>query len=146
MFGNDRKRLRRFFCDAWDKQKNGTPMEPMEKVLADIIQQHPEYHTMLEQEDQALTRDFLPESGESNPFLHISMHLSMQEQISIDRPPGITAAYKELVMGIGDVHEAEHIMMECLGLMLWEAQKNNGIPDEQAYLDCVKTLLRKQRR
>jgi hypothetical protein len=117
-------------------------MEPMEKVIAHIIQQHPEYHDMLEQEDIALNKDFLPEAGETNPFLHISMHISLQEQISVDRPHGITAAYKELIMGKGDAHTAEHIMMECLGQMLWEAQRNNQTPDEHAYLECIKNLIR----
>jgi len=141
MFGNDRRKMRRFFTDAWSKQKNGAPMEPMEKAVADIIQQHPEYHPILEQQDLALEKDYLPESGEGNPFLHMSMHISLQEQISTNRPPGITAAYKELMMSKGDAHEADHMMMECLGHMLWEAQRNNRMPDEQTYLQCVISLL-----
>ncbi len=143
MFGNDRREMRRFFTVAWSKQKSGTPMEPMEKALTDIILQHPEYHSILEQEELVLDRDYLPETGESNPFLHMSMHLGLQEQISIDRPPGITLAYKELVMNKGDAHEAEHMMMDCLAQMIWEAQKENKIPDEQAYLECVKNLTRR---
>ncbi len=118
-------------------------MEPMEKVMADIIQQHPEYHPILEQEDQALDRDYLPENGESNPFLHMSMHLGLQDQVRMDRPPGITAAYREMIMVAGDAHHAEHMMMECLAQMLWEAQRNNKMPDEQVYLKCVNNLIRR---
>ncbi len=118
-------------------------MEPMEKAIAAIIQQHPEYHSTLEQEEQALDKDYLPEAGESNPFLHMSMHLGLQEQVSVDRPPGITAAYKELIMASGDVHTAEHMMMKCLAQMIWEAQQENRAPDEHAYLECVRTLTRR---
>lgn len=141
MFGNDRRQLRRFFTGAWDKQKRGSPMEPMEKIVAGIIQQHPEYHSILEQQELALEKDYLPETGETNPFLHMSMHISLQEQVSTDRPPGISAAYRKLIMGSGDAHATDHKMMECLGHMLWEAQRENRIPDEQVYLECVKSLM-----
>ncbi len=140
MFGNDRRQMRRFFTEAWSKQKSGLPMEPMEKIVADTIQQHPEYHSILEQQDLALEKDYLPDAGETNPFLHMSMHISLQEQISTDRPPGITTAYHKLIIGSGDAHAADHMMMECLGRMLWEAQRNNRLPDEQAYLECIKGL------
>jgi hypothetical protein len=140
MFGNDRRQMRRFFTAAWSKQKNGMSMEPMEQVVADIIRQHPEYHALLEQQDTALERDYLPEAGETNPFLHLSMHISLQEQISTDRPPGISAAYRRLLLGTGDAHAVDHMLMECLGRMLWEAQTENRMPDEQAYLECVKGL------
>jgi hypothetical protein len=143
MFGNDRRQMRRFFTDAWSKHNNGVPMEPMEQVIVEIIQHHPEYHSLLEQADLAVERDFLPEMGETNPFLHVSMHVSLQEQISTDRPQGITAAYKELVMNRADAHAAEHMMMDCIAQMIWQAQTNNSVPDEQAYLVCVKNLLRK---
>jgi hypothetical protein len=117
-------------------------MEPMERIIAEIIHEHPEYHATLEQTDQVLDKDYFPETGETNPFLHLSMHISLQEQVSTDRPPGITAAYRELIMRKGGAHEADHLMMECLGQMLWDAQRENKIPDEQAYLACVKNLLR----
>jgi hypothetical protein len=106
MFGNDRRQMRRIFTDAWSKQQNGASMEPMEKLIAEIIRLHPEYHSLLEQADLAVEKDFLPEVGEVNPFLHLSMHISVQEQISTDRPPGIMAAYRELVMSKGDAHAA----------------------------------------
>lgn len=141
MFSNDRMQLRRFFIDTWSKQKNEAQLDPMEKIVANIIQQHPEYHSMLEQQDLALDKDFLPEAGETNPFLHISMHISLQEQISTDRPPGITAAYRKLLLAVGDSHAVDHKIMECLGRMLWQAQINNTIPDEMAYMECVNQLV-----
>lgn len=116
-------------------------MEPMEEIVAKIIQQHPEYHSMLEQHDLALDQDFPPEAGQSNPFLHMSMHIGLHDQISTDRPAGIAAAYLKLLARIGDAHQADHLVMECLGRMLWEAQRRNSIPDEEGYLECVKQLL-----
>jgi hypothetical protein len=141
MFGNDRREMRRFLTDAWSKHNNAVPTEPMEQLIAEIIQHHPEYHSLLEQADLAVERDFLPEMGEANPFLHLSMHVSLQEQISTDRPPGITAVYKQLVMNKADAHAAEHMMMECIAQMIWEAQTNNSTPNELKYLECVKKLL-----
>jgi hypothetical protein len=143
MYGNDRRQMRLFFIDAWKKQKNDLPMEPMEKVIAGVVLEHPEYHSILEQHDQALDKDYLAESGETNPFLHLSMHISLQEQISTDRPAGIRSAYRELVMSRGDAHQVDHMMMDCLAQMIWQAQNSNGIPDEQAYLACVQNLLKK---
>lgn len=141
MFGNDRRQMRLFFTNAWSKHKSGLSLEPMEKIIASIIEQHPEYHSLLEQAGSAVDQEFLPELGETNPFLHLSMHISLQEQISTDRPQGITTAYRELVMSKGDAHAAEHMMMDCIAEMIWQAQTNNCAPDEQAYLACVKNLL-----
>ena len=102
----------------------------------------PEYHPLIEDEEAALDRDFLPEGGESNPFLHLGMHISLQEQIGSDRPAGITALYRQMVLKTGDSHQAEHRLMECLGRMLWEAQRAQRLPDEQAYLECVRSILK----
>lgn len=143
MFGNDRTQMRRFFTEAWRKASAGEELIPLEQLIADIVQQHPEYHALLENPDSALDKDFLPDLGETNPFLHMSMHISLQEQISTDRPSGIRQLYQQLVMRAGDSHEAEHRMMECLGQMLWEAQRQNRMPDEQAYLSCIRNLTRK---
>ncbi|AKH19100.1 DUF1841 family protein [Sedimenticola thiotaurini] len=140
MFGNDRTQMRRYFTEAWRKASAGEELIPLERMIADVIQQHPEYHAMLETEESVLDKDFLPDLGETNPFLHMSMHISLQEQISTDRPNGIRPLYQQLVMRAGDSHEAEHRMMECLGQMLWEAQRQNRMPDEQAYLSCIRKL------
>ena len=114
-------------------------MEPLESLIANVIGQHPEYHAMLQSED-ALEKDFTPEQGQSNPFLHMGMHISLAEQISTDRPAGIRDTYQKIRNKLGDAHAAEHHMMECLGLALWEAQQQNRAPDEQAYLECLKKL------
>ena len=89
--------------------------------------------------------EFLPETGDANPFLHLAMHLSLQEQISTDRPTGITALYQQLTRLTGDPHTADHQLMECLGVMLWEAQRNHALPDESAYLECVRGLFKPHR-
>lgn len=142
MFGNDRAPIRRIFFQAWQKKRNDQPLEPLERLLAQIIQEHPEYHKLLENSDAAVDKDFLPEGGQTNPFLHLGMHVSLQEQIQTNRPAGILDLYQQLANKIGDTHETEHQLMECLGQMLWEAQRNQRGPDEQAYLDCIKSLIR----
>lgn len=141
MFGNNRQQMRQVFVEAWRKQLAGEVMEPLEQMVASIVRQHPEYQKLLADPEQALHKEFPPEAGESNPFLHMAMHISLQEQISTDRPPGITGLYQRLTQRLGDVHEAEHHLMECLAHMLWEAQVNQRMPDEQAYLECIKRLV-----
>jgi hypothetical protein len=143
MFTNDRTKMRRVFTEAWRKQQEGLPMEPLEQVIAQIVQQHPEYHRLMEKPDTALDKDFTPEGGQTNPFLHLGMHISIQEQIGTDRPAGIRTLYQQLAQRVGDSHEAEHRIMECLGRMLWEAQRANRMPDEQAYLQQVRELVLK---
>ena len=141
MFSPDRTSMRRVFTDAWHKYRNREAIQPLEQVVAEVVRQHPEYHRLLEQGEEALDKDFLPEGGETNPFLHMGMHISLQEQLTSDRPPGIRGLYQHLAGQLGDAHEAEHRMMECLGFSLWQAQRTGGLPDEQAYLECVRKLL-----
>jgi len=141
VFGNDRTELRRMFIHSWQKFQQKQPLEPLEQLISEIIAQHPEYHAMLAQPDAVLDKDYQPEQGQTNPFLHMAMHISIHEQINTNRPMGISALYQQLTIKAGSTHEAEHRMMECLGQMLWEAQRNNRMPDEQNYLECVKKLL-----
>lgn len=143
MFGNDRTQMRRFFTETWRKAKAGEVLIPLEQLISGIIQQHPEYHLLLESPDSSLDKDFLPDGGETNPFLHLGMHISLQEQIGTDRPAGIRQLYQKAVKKAGDGHAAEHQLMECLGRMLWEAQRENRAPDEQAYLQCIQRLVGK---
>jgi len=143
MFGNDRNKMRQIYIDAWKKHNNKHSLEPLEQVLVNIIDRHKEYHTLLSQADKALEKDFTPEDGQTNPFLHMSMHLSIQEQISTNRPSGIHIIYEQLITKTGDAHETEHQLMDCLGLMLWEAQRDNRLPDEQSYLKCAQALVYK---
>ena len=141
MFGNDRNQMRQIFVEAWRKQRDGVSMEPLEQMVVGIILEHPEYQALLTDPEQALAKEFPPEAGESNPFLHMAMHISLQEQITTDRPAGSTGLYQRLTQRLGDVHEAEHQLMECLAGMLGEAQANQQMPDQQAYLECVKRLV-----
>ena len=138
MFGQNRDELRRFFISAWEKAGKDQPLEPLESLVVQVIRLHPEYHAALDPEQ--IDRDFIPEQGETNPWLHMGMHISIGEQIGADRPPGIRAEYQRVAAAHGDAHAAEHAIMECLGFVLWEAQRNGRAPDDQAYLDCLRKI------
>jgi hypothetical protein len=136
----DRSGLRRHYLEAWRKAREGRPLEPLEHQLASVIEQHPEYHALLGDEVAALGRDYTPESGQSNPFLHLGLHLAIREQVVTDRPPGIATVHRELSLRLGDVHEAEHRMMERLGEALWLSQRTGRAPDEAAYLESLRRI------
>jgi hypothetical protein len=140
MFGQDRNQLRQMYLDAWRKQQNGELLQPLEAMIAEVVAMHPEYHALLAQDSTALEKDFLPELGESNPFLHMGMHIAIREQLASDRPAGIATAYKTLLLRLQDAHQVEHQLMECLGHSLWQAQQNQSAPDEGQYLRCVQQL------
>ena len=142
MFGQDRNQLRQMYVNAWQKHQAGALLQPLEALIAEVIALHPEYHALLEQGVDALQKDFLPELGESNPFMHMGMHIAIREQLSTDRPAGIVLAHKKLLLRMQDPHAVEHHIMECLGQSLWDAQRNNSAPDESAYLSCVRKLAR----
>lgn len=141
MFNNDRAQLRKMFFASWSKYQSSEVMEPLEQMVAQIVQQHPEYHSLLEDEQAHLDKDYTPEMGETNPFLHMSMHIAIAEQLSIDRPAGIKDLYQQLLGKYSDSHTVEHHIMECLGQMMWEAQRNQTMPDEQQYLECLRKHL-----
>ncbi len=137
----DRETARKYFLQVWAKQCNSQPMEAMERIVAAVILNHPEYHPLLEAGEAAVQAEYTPEMGQTNPFLHMGMHIAIQEQLSTDRPPGIVAAHRKLLNHVGDPHEVEHRMMECLGECLWQAQRNNTMPDEQQYLNQLNELI-----
>ncbi len=141
MFGTDRTALRRFYAESWRKARCNEPLEALEQQIAAVISEHPEYQQLFESTDEALERDFAPESGTTNPFLHMGMHLALREQLATGRPVGIRELWPRLLKKVGDAHEVEHRMMECLGQALWEAQRNNRMPDEAAYLECLYRIL-----
>ena len=141
MFGQDRQQMRLFFRSSWQKFRNKEPLQPLEAVVSSVIADHPEYHALIESDEAAIDRDYTPEDGQANPFLHMGMHISIREQVQVDRPAGISAAHQQLSIKSGSPHEAEHQMQECLGRILWEAQRNGVMPDENEYLECVKKLL-----
>ena len=137
----DRDSSRKFFSEVWEKYKKKMPLEALEQVVLDIILQHPEYHKILDMDEtDVAAMEFLPEAGMTNPFLHMGMHITIQEQIGSNRPEGITALYQQLLAGYPSAHDLEHSMMECLGETLWQAQRNNIMPDEMQYLERVKQL------
>jgi len=130
----DRDSSRKFFSEVWEKYKKKMPLEALEQVVLDIILQHPEYHKILDMDEtDVAAMEFLPEAGMTNPFLHMGM-------IGSNRPEGITALYQQLLAGYPSAHDLEHSMMECLGETLWQAQRNNIMPDEMQYLERVKRL------
>ena len=137
MFNPSRDQVRLFFCEAWRKHRERTILEGAEATAADLIEQHPEYHALLENPDAAVTQEFTPETGQMNPFLHLSLHLAIHEQVSIDQPPGIRLAFEQLRARM-DPHAAEHVLLECLGETIWKAQRNGQAMDAAAYVDAVR--------
>ncbi|MEO0317739.1 MAG: hypothetical protein RL404_1416 [Pseudomonadota bacterium] len=136
MFNPTKDEVRRFFCETWRKTRSHEVLTPLEAIARDWMLQHPEYHHDLADPETAQTADYDIAKGQSNPFLHLSMHLSITEQVSIDQPPGIRAAFQALAAKSGE-HDAQHQVMECLGEMLWTSQRNGSPPDGVAYIECV---------
>jgi hypothetical protein len=137
VFEPSRAEARRLFFDAWQKHRTREPLTPLQAMALDVALLHPEYHAMLDDPDSYLDRDYLPEFGDTNPFLHMSLHLAINEQASIDQPPGIRAALERLRAKLGDEHAALHAALECLAEMLWQAQRAGAAPDGQRYLECL---------
>jgi Domain of unknown function (DUF1841) len=137
MYAPSQRDVRVFFCETWRKQREGLPLTPMESLAADWISQHAEYHDALADTDTALAADYTVENGQTNPFLHLSMHLTLTEQASIDQPTGIRQALMVLAARRGSLHQAHHEAMECLGEMIWTSQRSGLPPDGHAYLDAV---------
>jgi hypothetical protein len=133
--------LRAFYAAAWRRRRAGLALEPLELIVSDVVAEHPEYQAALEG-THGLERDFVPELGEANPFLHMGMHVAVREQVSADRPAGTRRVYEAIAARVGSGHGAEHAMMECLGAALWAAQRAGRPPDEQAYLACLERLAR----
>ena len=138
IFGQDRNELRQMYADAWKKRCEDLPMSPLETQIADVIEMHPEYHSEIAGAE--LDRDYTPDGGRTNPFLHMGLHLGIREQVATDRPSGIARVHADLRHRLGDEHLAEHLMMECLGEALWRAQRNGIPPDEDAYIEALRRL------
>ena len=137
MFNPTRDQARQFLIDAWRKRVDRLPATALETLAADLVALHPEYHELLSAED-ALTREWTPEDGAMNPFLHLSLHLAIEEQLSIDQPPGIRALFESRRARMGDHHAALHDVLECLGETLWRAQRERAPLDGAAYLECLR--------
>lgn len=138
--GQSREQLRRMYLDAWRKFSARQPLEPLEAQLAAVIAEHPEYVEWIEAGEAAIATEFTPESGRQNPFLHMGLHLAIREQVATNRPAGIADIHRKLTAKLGDAHAAEHTMLEALAETLWESQRDNRAPDEQAYLEKLRAL------
>ncbi len=137
MFTPSRREAREFLLTTWNKSQSKQILTKLEGLAFSVMLLHPEYHSALAQADKYLERDYLPEFGETNPFLHMSMHLAIEEQLSIDQPIGIRAAYDTLRIKLDSEHEAKHRIMDCLAETLWQAQRSGQAPDTTVYLDCL---------
>lgn len=140
IFGQDRNELRKMYADAWRKHRDKSSMSPLEMQIAAVIEWHPEYHDDVTNDD--LNRDYTPDGGKTNPFLHMGLHLGIREQVATNRPPGISSVHTILLQKCGEAHTAEHHMIEALAETLWEAQNANSAPDEQKYLQRLQDLAR----
>lgn len=137
MFTPSQADVRRFFCSVYAKALAGQPLEAIETIASQWLDEHPEYQSEWLDADAALAKMHDVDSGKTNPFLHLSMHLSISEQCSIDQPRGIRQAVELLTARRDSLHDAHHEAMECLGQMLWESQRSGRPPDGQAYIECV---------
>ena len=137
MFSPSRDQVRQFFCAAWKKHQERLPLIGAEVTAADIAARHPEYHALLADSAGALEKEWTPEGGQMNPFLHLSLHLAIHEQVSIDQPPGIRAAFETLRARL-DPHAAEHVVLEALGETIWRSQREGRPMDAAADLEALR--------
>jgi hypothetical protein len=141
LFNPSREEVRQFFCDAWSKHQASGILTPMESIAARWMVEHPEYHAILGNSNEAQQAEYTPEKGQTNPFLHLSMHMSITEQVQIDQPAGIREASRQLTIKLDSEHESQHKIMECLGQVLWSAQRDGTPPDMAVYVESIKRLL-----
>ena len=138
IFPEDRKQLRQMYADAWRKAQSADVLSPLESQIVQVIEDHPEYQSALGDED--LEASFAPEDRETNPFLHMGLHLAIRDQVATDRPHGIFNIFQELERKYSNSHDTEHRMLDCLAETLWEAQNQNAPPDEQKYLERLRKI------
>ena len=138
MFAPSRDEARRFIVEAWRKGRAGEPVSDLERTVVSLVAMHPEYHPIIDEGERHLERDYAPDGGAVNPFLHLSLHLAVAEQLAIDQPPGIRAEFERLRNARGVEHDALHAVLECLGETMWQAQRLGTGPDAVVYLDCLR--------
>ncbi|OED43027.1 hypothetical protein AB833_04715 [Chromatiales bacterium (ex Bugula neritina AB1)] len=140
MFSQDRSKIRQHYLDVWKKANSNEPLDQLEQLIADVMREHPEYHPLFSNPDAAIDSEFYPEHGATNPFLHMGMHIALREQVATDRPAGINDLTRKLLLQYQDSHAMEHEMMEALGQVLWEAQRDNREPDEMVYMELLRVI------
>ena len=143
MFDPSREQAREFFFETWRKYGSGEVLTGMEAFALEVVLLHPEYHAVLGAPGRSREREYFPELGETNPFLHLSLHLALEEQLSIDQPRGIVARFAALLARHGERHAALHDAIECLAEMVWRAQRERAEPDGAAYLECLEVRARR---
>ena len=136
----DRAELRSVFFHAWERFKQQLPLEGAESLVVQVALRHPEYQEILEHPEAYREHDYLPDAGAVNPFLHLGLHIALEEQIELDRPLGIRAQYQRLCLATGDNHQAQHRLIDCLAETLWQAGRTGMTPDESSYLQCIEQL------
>lgn len=137
LFNPSREEVREFFFNTWTQFNAQKPLTDLEKIALNVIHMHPEYHAILSAPEQFKHQEYFPEFGETNPFLHMSLHLSILEQISINQPLGITSIYNQLKLKHQNEHNAQHTILECLGESIWQAQRNNTALDINYYVQLL---------
>ena len=137
MFNPSRADARHLFFDTWRKYQAQEPVVGIEAMVLELVLQHPEYHALLSRPEQYQDSDYPPELGTTNPFLHLSLHLAINEQHSINQPVGIQQRYADLLAQHGEPHAAQHALMECLAEMIWQAQRRQTAPDAGVYFECL---------
>src|SRR5512144_1355158 len=138
MYAPSRDQAREFFFSAWEKYRAAAPLSDLERIVVEIVALHPEYHALLESRERNLDADYRPEDGLLNPFLHLSLHLALAEQIRVDRPQGVRAEVERLTQKHGDAHRALHDALECLGETMWQAQRAGVDPDTAVFIECLR--------
>ena len=138
IFGQDRRELREMYTQAWRKARAGHVLSALESQIAAVVEDHPEYQGVVEKGDRG--EGYTPEGGQTNPWLHMGLHLAIREQLATNRPPGVRQAFAAVAARARDRLDAEHRAMDCLAETLWEAQRLNAMPDEQAYLERLRRL------
>jgi len=136
-----REQLRRSYADAWRRHLTRAPLSPLEAMIVDVIGAHPEYAALVVDADTAVAFEAGVTGSAENPFLHMGLHLAVRDQVSIDRPPGVRELHRQLQARYGDLHRAEHVLMESLGETLWQAQRDGAAPDERQYLALARRRL-----
>lgn len=143
MFDPSRDQVRELFFETWRKYRAGLPLAGIESLVLDIVLLHPEYHALLADRDKSREKEFFPEAGETNPFLHMSLHLALEEQLSIDQPSGVAQRFAALAARARDRHAALHEAIECLAEMVWRSQREGQSPDAGSYLECLEKGVRR---
>jgi len=138
MFNPSREQVRHFFSETWSKYRLGAALTGAEQPALEAILLHPEYHELLSRRGESTQAEYTPESGQMNPFLHLSLHLAIEEQLAIDQPAGIRAEFERILGSVNDRHDALHAILECLGESIWRAQRKGAAMDGAAYLECIK--------